>query len=511
MGDEALTRLCRCADPVVRGRAQLVRDALALGPTRAARLHEVSRRTASGWLGRYRAGGAARLEAEDPARRRARTELRRAILTAPLWMPTTKWSSRTVATTLGVSQSVVARAWTEGRTGAPPAGRLSGHDLVPAGLLVTGGYCALALRPVRDAPASPPMSARTRRRLRSVLAADLVRDRLDATGDGTADGFWRRVGPPAGLVVVTSAAAPVPAAAEQVSCEDGGWQALLPWLAGVPDRLWAQPAADLEAELRRWHGGAPEPFSWVAPAGSAPARTRPSAARPRRRVSPERALADEIVATIRAGVLEGRFASGDTVTERDLAGRLRTTRGQVRAALRLLESDGLVTATTGHGAVVPVPTIADAIETYAARRALGALMVRAATRWSAAGRQAVLDVLAQIEDCAEREDIDLANRLDMTFQNTLADASGLTRIAPMVQLLSEQVLMFIAVIGIDYAFPIEPILRRDSEIVAAIDDGDGDLAVERWRAKLDEALTYMVDQIGSARHLAPRGRAGTSG
>jgi len=34
--------------------------------------------------------------------------------------------------------------------------------------------------------------------------------------------------------------------------------------------------------------------------------------------------------------------------------------------------------------VVPIPTVADVVETYAARRALDAIMIRAASRWTPA-------------------------------------------------------------------------------------------------------------------------------
>jgi DNA-binding GntR family transcriptional regulator len=205
-------------------------------------------------------------------------------------------------------------------------------------------------------------------------------------------------------------------------------------------------------------------------------------------------------------VADGQLAGGDSVTERYLAAKLRTTRGQIGSALRLLERGGLVTVTTGHAAVVPVPTVADVVETYAARRALGALIVRAATRWDPAGRQSVLEALAEIDRAAERDDIESANQLDMTFQNTLADASGLARIAPMLQLLSEQVLMFMAVIGIRYAFPIDPIVTRDHQLFATIDEGDRQLAVECWRDKMDESLAYMVEQVEFAYRRRPRAK-----
>jgi DNA-binding GntR family transcriptional regulator len=216
-------------------------------------------------------------------------------------------------------------------------------------------------------------------------------------------------------------------------------------------------------------------------------------------------VADEIIATIRQGVATGRLAGGDRVTERFLARRLRTTRGQIGAALRILERDGLVTITQGHAAVVPVPTVVDVVETYAARRALGVLMVRAATRWTPEARRPVAEAMADIERLAASDDNALCNQADMTFQHALAEASGLTRVGPMLQLLGQQVRMFIAVIGIQYAFPTEAIVARNRALLAAIDEGNEELAAQRWRKKIDEALAYMLDQVQSA-HATRRDR-----
>ena len=43
--------------------------------------------------------------------------------------------------------------------------------------------------------------------------------------------------------------------------------------------------------------------------------------------------------------------------------------------------------------------------------------------------------------------------------------------------------MFIAVVGINYAFPIEPIVERNRAILAAIDEGNEELAAQRWRER----------------------------
>jgi DNA-binding GntR family transcriptional regulator len=107
--------------------------------------------------------------------------------------------------------------------------------------------------------------------------------------------------------------------------------------------------------------------------------------------------------------------------------------------------------------------------------------------------------MTEIERLAANNDNPLCNQADINFQHALAEASGLTRIGPMLQLLGQQVRMFIAVIGINYAFPIEQIVNRNRAILAAIDDGDDELAAQSWREKLDEALAYMLEQVESMR------------
>lgn len=527
MTDPPLTALLQDPDEAVRRRALLVRDALSLGPTRAAEGHGVTRQTAARWVVRYRSGGTARLLGE-PHRRRTSEQIQHAILTAPLWMPTTKWSSRAIASAVGVSQSLVARAWAQASARTAVADRLAdaalGREPALLGLLVAPECSVLVVRLGTDragpaAAASAPASPRTHRALRTVLAADLTRTRIDGDGSaGAVRSFWDDVtasgDDPSTLAVVTSAPVPVPVAgAVHLTCADAAeWQALLVCVGHWRDETLSRAATALEAELREWHREGHRTFSWVARDTSAGEPDgwiwRPRSPSEVRRVSPERALADGIIATIRQGVATGQLAGGDRVTERFLAGRLRTTRGQIRAALRVLDRDGLVTITHGHAAVVPVPTLVDVVETYAARRALGSLMVRAATRWTTEARRPVAEAMTEIERLAANDDNALCNQADMTFQHALAEASGLTRIGPMLQLLGQQVRMFIAVVGINYAFPTEPIVERNRALLAAIDEGDEELAAQRWREKIDEAHAYMLEQVDAAHDVrrAPAGR-----
>ncbi len=94
---------------------------------------------------------------------------------------------------------------------------------------------------------------------------------------------------------------------------------------------------------------------------------------------------------------------------------------------------------------------------------------------------------------------DDVRRVRRTFQIALAEASGLVRIAPMLEVLADHLRVFIAVMGLDYAYPIDAIVHDDRAIFEAIDTGDGEVAVERWRRKIDDAATYMLGQLPATR------------
>lgn len=74
------------------------------------------------------------------------------MLTAPLWMPTARWSSRSIAAALGVSQSFVTRTWAQ--SGARTA-LTDDLDTITRGrapellaLLVTPDYAVVVLQHV---------------------------------------------------------------------------------------------------------------------------------------------------------------------------------------------------------------------------------------------------------------------------------------------------------------------------------------------------------------------------
>ncbi len=444
-----------------------------------------------------------------------RAEARSAVLTAPLWMPSPKWSSRSIAEALGVSQSFVARTWRDTMIESDVSlhldSLLSQKAMKLAGMLIVPSGCCLVLSPAPEALAPQPLvplAENTRRQLRSVLAADLVRKELDCEHPtALIDDFWSAIGKSryshADVVIMSSGDIPVP---ETVSVSlaypnEADWQAAFHTLCRLPERANSEQFSDLEGRLRRWYqieesAFRDEPFSWVAkPERGNPGETSAPRGAPKGRPVSQNGLTDAIVLAIRQGLAAGIFRNYDEISDRTLSQLLGTSRGRIRQALRVLAEDGLVTAATDSTVVVRLPSVEDVVETYAARRALGTMAVRAASRWTSDSRETVAHVLQELRLCAEHEDIDGAQQADLAFQNALFQASGLARIPVMLESLSKQTLMFISVIGIRYAYPPNRIVEQNTAIFEAVSKGDKDSAALGWQAKIDEGARYMVEQI----------------
>lgn len=513
-------------DAAVRQRAALVSDALALGTQSAADKHGVSRRTAAEWLRRFNAQGVGALTAVAEKRER-QTSLNARILTAPLWMPSTKWSSRTIADSLNVSQSAVARAWRSSLVSSTVHAGIAawtGNDRLrfESVSISAGGSILLFSRVENSSDHRIPSDAELRRRMRTVLAADLVRAHAEIdteTAVPTLD-FWQspHTGPDSSdrsvrLLALTSEpiAAPIDGI-DVIECPSADqWQGLTGVLPGLAEPNTQTVLVDLESRLRRWfHEGSRE-FLWRRPDAT---QTDPPVSFPQERGTDsvdhgasERVIANGIIDAIRAGISEGRFSGGEVVTERFLAHRLDTTRGRVREALRQLNADGLITTETPNDVTIPIPTLADIVELYNARQALGAVAIRAALGWSETGRDKVLAALSEVEACGP-DDMEKAHHLDQRFQNAICRSASLWRVPGMLESLSQQLLMYIAVLGVRYAFPVEKIVTRDRELFHAIDSGEFDGALKIWNTKIDESATYMVQQL--KRHLVEQ-RTSSSG
>jgi DNA-binding GntR family transcriptional regulator len=462
----------------------------------------------------------------------------RPILIAPLFAATAGWTSRTIAESTGQSQSAVARVWTHAYTGAAT----DVGDRLPAGGLRLVAACAdarnsilvLTMTGPRDQPSSGPFMRSPRRpALQALLAVDLL-----ATGRPTAapaaappadarvvSAVRRQLGQTSPLYVLCRR--PLDGVADGATALDGfvvdevvvedpaAWQGLL---ADLVRRCTRSATAELVAAqyaAMEWARSDRPRFEWVAfDAAHGIDRTSniPGVfASPTSPRSASQALADDVLVVLLECLASGRLAGGDRVTESFLARAVHASRSQVRDALRSLAAAGLVDLEPHRGALVPTPQTADVVETYAARRALGAVVVRRAVHWTPGALEPVEQALDDLIGTGRAGNAQATGEADLRFQDALARSTGMRRIPRMFCDLTAQLRVFIAVMGLDYTYSIPGMCQDDTALLEHIRARDEAAAARTWHRKIDDAAAYMTTQLSIANAARPtRRRAGTT-
>ncbi len=90
----------------------------------------------------------------------------------------------------------------------------------------------------------------------------------------------------------------------------------------------------------------------------------------------ENVASHRIADSLRAAILGGSYLPGERIRQEDIAARSGASRIPVREALRMLDSEGLVTLVANSGAWVTKLTMRECVETYLIRERLEPLLLR---------------------------------------------------------------------------------------------------------------------------------------
>lgn len=101
-----------------------------------------------------------------------------------------------------------------------------------------------------------------------------------------------------------------------------------------------------------------------------------------------------IAGLVRDAILDGAYAPGARIRQEDLADRYKASRVPVREALRILESEGLITRVANAGAWVSQLNLAECEELYQVRERIEPLLLRLNVPLLAPGEIDALDELA---------------------------------------------------------------------------------------------------------------------
>jgi DNA-binding GntR family transcriptional regulator len=120
-----------------------------------------------------------------------------------------------------------------------------------------------------------------------------------------------------------------------------------------------------------------------------------------------------IADSLRTAILGGSYLPGERIRQEDVAARSGASRIPVREALRMLDSEGLVTLVANSGAWVTKLTLGECVETYLIRERLEPLLLRTSMPCL---DTAAVDRLGQLADEMEAgAELDTFMRADREF------------------------------------------------------------------------------------------------
>ncbi len=137
------------------------------------------------------------------------------------------------------------------------------------------------------------------------------------------------------------------------------------------------------------------------------------------------ALHDQVVARLRAMLVEGRILPGAKLNERTLSEQLRVSRTPLREAIKLLAAEGLVDLLPNRGAVAVKLTQSDVLDTFEVLAELEGMSGELAARRISDEQLSELRASHyEMMACFERQDLSGYYRLNAQIHTLINDAAA---------------------------------------------------------------------------------------
>ena len=191
-----------------------------------------------------------------------------------------------------------------------------------------------------------------------------------------------------------------------------------------------------------------------------------------------------VVAAVRDGIMQGRFAPGQRLPEADLVSLYDASRGAVRTALAQLESEGIVERERNRGARVRPISLDEAVEITEARAVLeGLCAAKAAARATDGDRKRLRELGEELAETVANTDIMAYSRVNQLVHRAVRDISGHEIAGRLLDRLRTQSVRYHYTIAL---LPGRPAigLQEHLQIIETVCAGDPDVAEQTMRAHL---------------------------
>jgi DNA-binding GntR family transcriptional regulator len=215
-----------------------------------------------------------------------------------------------------------------------------------------------------------------------------------------------------------------------------------------------------------------------------------------------RSLADSVVESLRAAVIDGRLEAGQWLRQEALAQELGVSQMPVREALRRLVADGLAERIPYKGVKVVEFTPEDIVDICTNRLVLEGLAVRLATRLITAEElERLQENLREAEAYTTQDKIGRRRRLNAEFHQSICRASGRRYLVRLIESLWKwfpSVILYEGMLRQKELLParLERETREHWLILEALERRDAQLAEAQTRGHIQNLSQELTEVLG---------------
>lgn len=205
-------------------------------------------------------------------------------------------------------------------------------------------------------------------------------------------------------------------------------------------------------------------------------------------------LREAVFRTLKAAIVEGLLQPGQAIVENKIAGELAVSRTPVREAIRMLESEGLVTFMPGRKATVSAPSVQEVADIYEIRMLVEAEALRRITP-EHANLIEELEGYTQIADgYLKQGDITEMGKVNTRFHLAIISAFNNEKLQQIVAPLHDTIARFLRYTLMDRDWAIRA-NNEHKQIVAYVKKGKTEKAVSAMIQHLTDGKQVSVDMI----------------
>jgi DNA-binding GntR family transcriptional regulator len=204
-------------------------------------------------------------------------------------------------------------------------------------------------------------------------------------------------------------------------------------------------------------------------------------------------MPEQIERTMLAAIAEGRLKPGEKLSETQLAEVFNVSRTLVREALMRLDGRHIISVSPRRGWFVNTPSVEEASQVYAARRALESGFLRQLAPLKADQISCLHDHLAREREAIRDDDKQELTYLMGDFHVSLAEVAGSPVMVELTRSLSDRTML----ISMCYQSTLHALESHEGHcrIVAALEAGDHEKAARMALRHLDEVEAGLTHDI----------------